>query len=238
MDQTDMHVPHVDDLLDAYALGALEPEEVDRVERHLEICAGCQSMLEPSRRAADELLIAVTPVAVPPGLRDRMLARVHTEKMVDRAHTATPSEPHIGMMARLAHALFGHPTGEREDTTGVLLRELLTRPDYTIWPLEGTSHAPTASARLVMAPTRQEAVLLTLGLGIPEVGKVYQVWFLTGGRPLPNALFTVDSRGQASTIIHLPASLSTLDSLAVTVEPRDGSPSPTGPTVLAGATRG
>ena len=121
---------------------------------------------------------------------------------------------------------------------GALLRTLLTQPDYTIWPVAGTADAPTASARLVTAPTRQDAVLLTSGLRVLETGKVYQVWFLSGGRAVPNALFTVDTQQQGSSMVHLPASLSTFDSIAVTVEPRDGSPSPTGPIVLSGATRG
>jgi anti-sigma-K factor RskA len=206
MDQTDMHVLHVGDLLDAYVLGALELEDVDWVERHLEICAGCRSMLEPSRRTAEELLIAVPPVAVPSGLRARMLARIHAE--------------------------------EREDRSGALLRTLLTQPNYIIWPMEGTVEAPGAIARLVTAPAHWDAVLIISGLRVPESGKLYQVWFLSGGRAVPNALFTVDRQGQGSSMLHLPASLSTIDSIAVTLEPQDGSPSPTGPAVLAGATRG
>lgn len=215
MDQTDMHVSHVGELLDAYALGALEPDEVDRVEGHLQICAGCRSMLEPSRQTAEELLIAVPTVAVPSSLRARTLARIHGEKMADR-----------------------NPAGESEDRSGSLLRTLLTQPDYTIWPVGGTADTPTASARLVTAPTRQDAVLLTSGLRVPETGKSYQVWFLSGGRAVPGALFTVDVQGQGSSMLRLPAPLSTFDSIAVTVEPRDGSSSPTGTIVLAGPVGG
>jgi len=238
MDQMDMHVSHVGDLLDAYALGALEPNEVDRVERHLHICAGCRSMLEPSRQTAEELLIAVPSVAVPSSLRARTLERIHAEKMADRGRTATLPETQVGLMARLAHALFGHPAGESEDRSGALLRTLLTQPDYTIWPVEGTANAPTASARLVTAPTQQDAVLLTSGLRVPESGKVYQVWFLTGAQAIPSALFTVDVQGQGSSMLRLPAPLSTFDSIAVSIEPRDGSSSPTGPIVVAGPVGG
>jgi anti-sigma-K factor RskA len=196
MDQTDMHMSHVGDLLDAYALGALELDEVDRIERHLQICAGCRSMLEPSRQTAEELLIAVPPVAVPSSLRARTLERIRAEKMADRT--------------------------------------LPTQPGYVIWPVEGTADAPSASARLVIVAMRPDAVLLASGLRVLETGQVYQVWFLGGGQALASALFTVDMQGQGSSMLRLPAPLATFDSIAVTVEPRDGSPSPTGPIVLAG----
>src|SRR5215467_9913757 len=143
MDQTDMHVSHVGDLLDAYALGALEPEEVDRVERHLDICEGCRSMLEPSRQTADALLVAAPPVAVPPTLRARMLERVHAEKV-------------------------GHLAEGGEDRSGALLRTLLTQSDYSIWQLDATAEAPGASARLVTAPAQPDVVLITSGLRSPE----------------------------------------------------------------------
>ena len=48
MGQTEMDSQdaHVDNLIDAYALGALEPDEVALVERHLPTCDACQALLD------------------------------------------------------------------------------------------------------------------------------------------------------------------------------------------------
>src|SRR5262245_7638948 len=75
-----MQERHVDDLLEAYALGALEPTEVDFVERHLEHCASCRALAEQLRRLADVLLTVVPQVAPPPALRARVLDRVARER--------------------------------------------------------------------------------------------------------------------------------------------------------------
>lgn len=71
---------HVDDLIDAYALGALEPDEVEAVERHLEGCESCRSLVEDARRRADLLLYAVPSTPPPPSLRARLMERIAAEK--------------------------------------------------------------------------------------------------------------------------------------------------------------
>jgi hypothetical protein len=66
----------MNDALAAYALGILDPEENEAVERHLETCARCRGDLAPFTRVADSLAHAPTPVAPPPGLRSRLLTEV------------------------------------------------------------------------------------------------------------------------------------------------------------------
>ncbi|HEV2404268.1 MAG TPA: anti-sigma factor [Ktedonobacterales bacterium] len=71
---------HVDDLVDAYALGSLEPEEVDAVERHLEVCPDCRALAEDARAGTEELLLTPPTAPVPPDLKQRVLARVRAER--------------------------------------------------------------------------------------------------------------------------------------------------------------
>ncbi|MGH2487723.1 MAG: anti-sigma factor domain-containing protein, partial [Ktedonobacterales bacterium] len=217
---------HVDDLVDAYALGSLEPIEVDAVERHLELCQDCRALAEDARASAEQLLLTPPPQSVPPDLKQRVLARVRAERQQAAqashlapeatpqpqhhlAETATPQhhippeEPHLlpdaphhvapssGRFRRAMSILFG---GNEDDVsvTGDTLRSLLSEPDCVILPVAGTADAPEATARLVGSPSRREAVIVTHGLRQPRVGQAYQVWFLRDGKPVPNALFSVD----------------------------------------------
>jgi anti-sigma factor RsiW len=64
---------HVLELLPAYALDALETEEIDRVEAHLEGCADCRDELGTYRLLGADLALAVSPRRPPADLRQRIL---------------------------------------------------------------------------------------------------------------------------------------------------------------------
>jgi len=237
---------HVDALVDAYILGALEPVEVDVVERHLAICTECQALADAARASAESFLYAAPPLHPPATLRDRLMQRIASEARATRADQNQPAAlppgrvlaprvapPPAGRLLQALHALRG--TAPEDDPTGDVLRTLLGEPDVTVWPVAGTADAPAASARLVGTPRHHEAVLVTSGLAHPGAGKAYQVWLLAGGEPEPNALFAVGRGGHGATVVHLPRPLATYNMVAVTPEPESGSPGPTGPIVLAGA---
>ena len=241
---------HVDDLIDAYALGALEPAEVARVERHLEGCPACQALLDHVRAVADDLLVAVPPVAPPPALRAQVLARSRAEKAAAAGGEtglrqgepeAVPVGAEVpaggqrrGGFGHLLRALFGGEPDAEQAATSNLLRDLLLEPDVVIVPVAGTENAAEgAGARLVASSARGTGVFLAHGLRPLDAQHAYQVWLLRGGTPLPNVLFRVGRNGRGSGIVrHEP--LMDFDVVAVTPEPAGGSPGPTGPIVLAG----
>lgn len=183
------HTSHIDDLVDAYTLGALDADEVDLVERHSEMCARCQDLVTSSRRTADVFLVAPPPLDPPPNLRGRDLARIHAE--VEPARGASPegtigaasTEPNArpqapelqrvpvaqllpGILSCLRQVLFGRERGGRDrgDAIGALLQQLLAEPDCALWEVGGTTDAPQARARLVATRSGHDAVLLTRGL--------------------------------------------------------------------------
>ena len=73
-----MNEQHVDDLLDLYALGALDPQEQAATEAHLRTCERCRAQLSEAQRVTE--LLAWTPDQYDPPayLRDRVLQRVAT----------------------------------------------------------------------------------------------------------------------------------------------------------------
>jgi anti-sigma-K factor RskA len=230
---------HVDDLVAAYALGALEPAEVDAVERHLQACEACRALLDQARGSVELLLFAAPQVTPPPSLRRQLLARVAQEKAaVTRDEGAldtseVQSEPTRGRMARLLDALRLAPAPASR--TGALLRDLLADPQVLIVTTPGTDDAPGASGRFIVSSRRREAVLVASGLRRPDPGRAYQVWLLRGGQPRPNALFGVNRAGVGYGIVHFDVPWGTFDTVAVTPEPQGGSPAPTGPIVLSGS---
>lgn len=255
-----MQERHIDDLVDAYVLGALEAAEVDAVERHLETCASCRSLAQQARVVTDRLLHAVPQVAPPPSLRARLLTRIAAEKSgaldtlqqngapgsqnlpreIPSTTPTTPTTPTTkpgNSVTRFLQNLFG-PVATEDEYTNEVLRALLAEPDCVVVTVGGTNDAPGASARLVGVPSRREAVLVTNGLQPVGAERAYQVWFLKGGQPEPNALFSVDRRGQGTSVVRIRQPLREFDAVAVTPEPAGGSPGPTGPIVLVGAIGG
>lgn len=67
---------HVDDLIDLYALGALEPGEQQAVDEHIETCTRCRAQLAEAKRLV--LLLAWTPDQhdPPPALQQKLMQRI------------------------------------------------------------------------------------------------------------------------------------------------------------------
>lgn len=244
---------HVDAFLDAYALGALEPDEVALVEQHLPTCDACTALLEQIRAVTDGLLAAVPQVAPPPALRASILSRVRAESDGQQAvqstqpsqstpspeTTAAPESGREGRMGRLLRSLFGGEAPTPSNSAAdALLRDLLLDPQVVIRPIAATAAAGHAAASFVSASTRHEGVVLAHGLRPLDAAHAYQVWLLRGDQPLPSNLFTVDHAGRGIGIVRASQSPLDFDVLAITPEPAGGSPGPTGAIVLAGALKG
>jgi hypothetical protein len=58
------------------AIGVLDASDREEIERHLQWCAGCRKEASDLGQAAATLALALPPAVVPPGLGDRVLARV------------------------------------------------------------------------------------------------------------------------------------------------------------------
>ncbi len=83
----------VRELLPEHAIGVLGELEHERIQRHLQTCAGCRKEAGDLGQAASTLAFALAPVPVPEGLDDRVVARVRRAAGAPgtrrRARTAT-----------------------------------------------------------------------------------------------------------------------------------------------------
>lgn len=94
----DEHEQHVHDLVGAYVLGAVTPEESTLVEQHLATCAACRH-LESELREVESLLPSLAgEMAPPPDLKSRLMAMVTAEAATasgaETPLTELPAAPH------------------------------------------------------------------------------------------------------------------------------------------------
>jgi len=111
---------------------------------------------------------------------------------------------------------------------------LLGDPETRLVSLAGLAPRPQAQGRIIWN-ARAGGLLVAADLPAPPEGKVYELWAIAGGKPLPAGLFTVDAEGKGRLAIAPLAGAAAVDVFAVTLEPEGGVPAPTGPMVLASA---
>lgn len=224
-----------------YALNALPEDERAFFERHLPACEPCQREVRELRATA-ALLGRAVPEAPPPGLRNRVLAAAHETRQ------QSPQLPPSGRGAGRVRAALSAAVVLLVAVAG--LGVVAARLDDRVEELEAQVRASRAVVRVVQAGrTRSErltgrgaarahvlwspesAVLVASRLPEPPPGSVYQLWLIRGGQPVPAGTFRPED-GRA--LVGLRGRPAGADPVAVTVEPRGGSPAPTGDVVVEG----
>lgn len=200
----------------AYVLGALDAEEVEAFRRHLDECVVCRDEVASLQQTVDALPMAARQVAVPAGLRGRVLSEVRAD--AKRARRAEPerrprwsiSRPALalGTLAAVAIAVFA----------GVELAS------------NGASSTRVYDASLGHAQLRvsgDHAELVVHDLKQPSPGWIYEVWLKRGSAaPSPtHALFSVTKAGDGS--VDVPGNLRGVTTVMVTQEPAPGTLVPT-----------
>ncbi len=247
-----LHEPFAD-LAAPYALGALDGEDLVRFEEHLRGgCAECQRALAAHRDALVQVARAVS-APPPPRTRRRLMERLGR----GRARRPAPSrfwsgfrwaasvavaagllatvisffvsahyEARLGLMAREVAAL-------REQTQQQLLALTLLRDPITrVVALQGLAPSPNARGRMIWHEA-QGGVLVAADLPAVPPGRIYELWAIVEGKPIPAGLFAVDAEGRGGVRVAALPGAPRVDQFAVTLEPAGGAPAPTGPMYLA-----
>ena len=114
---------------------------------------------------------------------------------------------------------------------------LITQPDTRMATLAGTEIASSAHAKFVFDRNTGRAMLMADNLPAAPAGKAYQLWFIAEGKsPMPGQVFTPDASGHAEMRDEVPAEARNATIFAITLEPSEGMPAPTGPKYLLSAT--
>jgi anti-sigma-K factor RskA len=245
------------DLAAAYALGALSAEEAQRFEAFLATSPETQREVAEFREVAALLALDSSDAAPSGDLRNRVLARVGTQK----SRTLTPprlspaTRPSRVVWAALAASLLaatGLGTGwladrERVSELQAILagtRQLLQEREATlnsIFEPRVELYQLTASGDpdpgIQIFWDKQRNRVLAHGFKLKQVpeGRAYQLWFIQDGKPVPSVTFKPEPDGHVR-VEKIPVpSGEGISAAAITVEPEGGSPQPTSPILLVGA---
>lgn len=209
----------------AYALGALDPGEVQQFRAHLETCAACREELADLRQVVDLLPMGVPQHAVPRRVRRRVLASVRN----DARKTAQGDVPSWRLaiadrLPRPALAIAGLLAVAAIVVGGIELSKSSTSsPPSRVYQAKVIGERGSAKVNV----TGGHAQLIVRDFSPPPPGKIYEVWLSRAGqKPTPTGvLFSVTASGDSD--VDVPQSVHGVQALLVTPEPAGGSSAPT-----------
>jgi anti-sigma-K factor RskA len=240
------------DLLPGYALGALDPDELRLMERHLQSCSSCQRELQDFELIEDGLLQA-TPLMTPPAhLRDRLSKSLAAA----RETRPTPVAPKrnffswrswlplaTGLVAVVLFAINLGTYGQlralqneqaalqKQLLTSQTALELVSRPDGQTMQVKGEG----GSGSLITGDNLNTGVLYAQGLASLDPSQTYQVWLIDStGVPVSVGVFSPEPGQTYITVLIISSEpITSFSAMGVTIEPSGGLPQPTGPMVLS-----
>lgn len=243
-----------EELLGAYALGAVTPEEQEAARAHLAECAKCTRLLREVRAVVDQLPYSVTQVNPPESLKERILEAIRREGQT------TPAQPVqinqrprrrrwdtrlLAAAAVLMFILFGgmtawnvslqHEVTSLQQQNTSLERQVgsLQHQVALIYAIQGSSSAQGASGKLIYLPDQNITLLVMQGLPQLQGTEVYQGWLIHDKQPRSIGLLSVEN-GIAS--VTYPGNIAGYEVAAVSIEPGPAASKnvPAGPVVAAG----
>ncbi len=171
------------DLVAAYVIGAVPPDEVRVVRAHILTCDACMAEADDYAAAMDSLALAVAPAPVPAGFVDRVMEQVRPVEKTPapaaarsgaRAWRSWFAPAAAGAAALVAIAVLGagvvdarNDLARSEDALAQVIRS-----DEAV-ELKGTGGT---TAELV--PTNDGAVFAVAGLPEAPGSDIYQLWYM------------------------------------------------------------
>ncbi|MEI2721546.1 MAG: anti-sigma factor [Gemmatimonadales bacterium] len=247
--------------VEEYVLGLLDGEELASFEARLATDATFARRVQATRAALTDFALS-TPAMVPKDLKERVMA--HAVRQPD-APTRAPVTPiradrpsraplwlGLGLAASLgllavqsldlnrereataaAEALAAKTAATLAEREALLAR--LTDPGVELVTLASTG-AAKPTVRVYLDTVRRSALLTIASLDAAPAGKVYQLWFIVDGTPVPSVTFQTDAQGRAL-IEQVTLPTGTVAAGAVTMEPTGGSTAPTMPILFVGSVK-
>jgi len=242
----------IEELLGAYALDAVDPDEAATVEAHLAGCPRCRAEVEAHREVAS-LLSTGTTAAAPEGVWDRIAADlgevpppVPIEVALDRRRARAARAPvrTRGLLTGVAAAaavvviaVMGVVLVDQRDDLddlegqvaaaqdGGRLTELAGDPSTRVVDLQGDADG----ARAFVGPDGDSVLVATALPGL-DGDRTYQLWGLPGAGEEAVSLGLLGGDPDESEF-RVEAGITTL---AITDEPGGGSPAPTSDPLVVG----
>lgn len=234
---------HIVELIPAYALGALDPDELEAVQRHLVACSACQEELSAYSAVVDALPLAALEAAPSPALRDQLMTRVQAPPEAAVSRAASSSSP----WRQFADALRGLAAGPRWQLAALIVIIALVASNLLLWQrvnepavstswrrviLTGTEAAPEATGIIYISEDGRNGTLIVDRLPELSQAQQYQLWLIDDGQRSSGGVFSVPGNGYFALQIESARPLRDFGAFGITIEPAGGSPGPTGERVL------
>jgi anti-sigma-K factor RskA len=253
----------VAELREAYALGVLDLAELADVEKHADRCPPCREQLDREMAVANLLALAVPQREPPPGLRRSLMAAAREGRLIETPRStwwqrvfpkplpvawgaaslasllcaislgwalslqtqlaAKPAAPAVAVSSASTDGAYGGLGG------GFALDRAQMRK------LGGGDAAPQARGWIYLDPADANALLVAYQLPQLPPDRAYQLWLVTPNQQrFSGGVFSVDADGYGWLKIKSPEAFGSFQRVGITIEPRGGSPGPTGQRVLGG----
>lgn len=238
-----MDRPHEEykDLVAAYVLGAIPPDELAEAAHHIASCTTCLEEAKAHSDVIDELALTIDPAPLPTGFADGVLALAQRREPAPSETPETVGAQVLPFRPFRRPALSGILAAAAAVIIGVLgagfldARSDLQRSRQVISALtaeRGLALTGTGGTEGHMVPTENGALFAAVGLPEPPAGRTYQLWALQNERPLSLGTFGVED-GEA--VVRIEDPVEGVDGMAVTVEPEGGSEQPSTDPVMRSA---
>jgi len=248
-----MNCDQAKELLDAYALGALEKGDADALMRHVAGCLECSKELTKSQRTAALLALTVPIEEAPPRLRGRLMAQAGGESGAPARLPAwqrlrpswrmTVRAVGLAGVVALAFSAFlqvqmnglrGDKNNLEQQLTATdteleqqrQIVSVLSASDTRKVPMDAAAIRTQAGSVYHWSPENDTGFIVCHNFPPLPQGSVYQVWFTAQAGPAePVATFAPQDGG-----CQIPMDMSRLDwrpsGIGISVEPEGGSARP------------
>ncbi|MGA8027541.1 MAG: anti-sigma factor [Bryobacteraceae bacterium] len=227
----------MNELYELYALGVLEAELSEEIEKHLnEKCEYCIEHVRAAAELISALSAAAEPVVPPDRLRQRVLASVRPPKRPVRWMFAVAALSAACAVLLIFSIWSRSEKGNMRDQLSALTRErnelrsaveMLSKPETRALQFGLAENLP--HGRLLV---NRSGALVFIGSRLPALAtnRTFELWLIPkakGAAPQPAGLFRSNASGDS--VLISPAAVNTTDTaaVAVTVEPLKGSSAPT-----------
>jgi anti-sigma-K factor RskA len=234
----DEHTPYLENI-PAYAIGALDAEDVAALEAHLQTCASCRTELAAYSALNESLLTAVPPKPPSAALRKRLQSRLPSAQKPARPQ-GTFAFSRLAMGAALilllgmnVYSILQTRTLQLEQTQ--LSRQIRTSQTVmSMLSYPGTERLSINSDQVVgsLLVDKERDMVAMIVWNMPELSKdqTYQIWLIDPqGDRVSGGIFDPETDQPYTTkIVYPKQSLTNFTGVGVTVEPAGGSDHPTG----------
>jgi anti-sigma-K factor RskA len=230
----------------AYALGALDAEDVRALETHLQACEACRAELAGYRAISDNLLMTIPPREPSPALRKRLQSRLPSAQSAQKS--VRPRFVWSFGQLSVAGALvllfvmnlfsFVQLRELQHQQLSMLRQSQNNQAALAMLSYPGTESLPinagNISGTVLLDRDRNSAALVAWNLPELTEAQIYQIWLIEpDGHRVSAGLFRPQTELPYTTQpVFWSQDISSFIGMGVTIEPSGGSDQPTGPRVF------